>query len=252
MLDRTWQTRWPQGLAIPNPDLPNHDPLAPLQDASNDPLLLRPPLARWHAPDKTAFIVGLAGMLDTAAVKQLGGRDLTAPLERLRSRGELAARPFSQSLLQALLSELGIAGRKRATKLPAARAETITPAAGAHTLFRTHCALCHDSTSNVPPNFLHGDNAAVEAHLDHCAQRIFYRLSMWNVAAAQRGKSPMPPPAILAARGMDASSWARSPYLAALLDEMRQRIRAQGSQPEKILAQPFDQLRSCLPPTATP
>jgi mono/diheme cytochrome c family protein len=246
-LDRNWKTRWPQGLPIPNPDLPNRDPLAALQDPANDPLLLRPPLAHWHAADKTAFVVGLAGMLDPAAVKQLGHRELSDPLERLRSRGELKTRPFGQSLLQALLSELGIPRQKPAMKLPPARAETAASSAGAPTLFRTHCALCHDTTSNVPPNFLHGDSATVNARLDHCAQRIFYRLSMWNVAETQRGKSPMPPPAILAARGMDAAGWARSPYLAALLDEMRNRIRAQGGQPEKVLAQPFDQLRSCLP-----
>jgi hypothetical protein len=32
-----------------------------------------------------------------------------------------------------------------------------------------------------------------------------------------------------------------------LLDDARQRIRAQGGQPERLLAQPFEQLRTCLP-----
>ena len=251
-LARNWKIRWPQGLPIPNPDLPNRDPLAALQDVANDPLLPRPPLEIWHAPDKTAFIVGLAGMLDAAivkqsAVKQLGQRDLSAALERLRVRGELAARPFNPSLFHAVRVELGMARKTAPISLPVARTEAARQVSGAHALFRTQCGLCHDSTANFPPNFLHGDDAAVSARLDHCAERIFYRLSMAKIAAAQRAKSPMPPPSILATRGIDAETWARSPALAALLEDVRLRIRAQGGQPETLLARPFEQLRACLP-----
>jgi hypothetical protein len=57
----------------------------------------------------------------------------------------------------------------------------------------------------------------------------------------------MPPPAMLAARGIDAATWAHSPALAALLADVRQRLRAQGKQPDSLLAQPFEQLRVCLP-----
>ena len=109
-LDRNWAAHWPQGLPVPNPDLPNRDPLAAaanpmLADPANDPLLPRTPLEIWRTPDKTAFIVGLAGMLDARAVRSLP-RDLAAPLERLRLRGVFAARPFGLSLLDALRSEL--------------------------------------------------------------------------------------------------------------------------------------------------
>ena len=71
-LDRAWTSIWPHGLAIPNPDLPNRDPLAALQNPDNDPLLLRPPLETWQAPDKTAFVVGLAGMLERAQLVGAG------------------------------------------------------------------------------------------------------------------------------------------------------------------------------------
>ena len=251
-LDRRWTSLWPRGLPIPNPDLPNRDPLAALPDPANDPLLLRLPLETWKIPDKIAFVVGLARMLDASAVKQLRRHELNAALERLRARGELSARPFSQSLLHALLAEFGMSHKTISIKLPPVRTEAVVQATGAHALFRTHCGQCHDSTASIPPNFLHGDDTAVNDRLDHCAERIFYRLSMWNVAEGQRGKSPMPPLAILAARGVDASSWTRSPYLAALRDDVRQRIRAQGGQPENVLMRPFEQLRSCLPPTTAP
>jgi hypothetical protein len=68
--------------------------------------------------------------------------------------------------------------------------------------------------------------------------RIFCRLSMLLAAAAQPG--------------VDAAGFARSPYAAALLDEIRQRVRALRSQPETILPQPLDQLCSSLHPSTTP
>jgi len=145
-LDRTWKTRWPQGLAIANPDLPNRDPLAVLPDASHDPLLLRPPLGIWTAPDKTAFVVGLAGMLDVNAVLHLKPADLSAPLERLRARGSFSARPFSLALLDDLLAELGGPRQPRQASLPPARTEPASAILEAGPLvapFRTHCASCH-------------------------------------------------------------------------------------------------------------
>ncbi|MCA1978976.1 MAG: hypothetical protein LDL19_07020, partial [Thiobacillus sp.] len=74
-----------------------------------------------------------------------------------------------------------------------------------------------------------------------------YRLSMNRTADARRGKSPMPPPAILTARGLTPEGWARSPQLDALLADLRQRLQRQGRVPDTLLAQPFDRLRSCLP-----
>jgi mono/diheme cytochrome c family protein len=176
-----------------------------------------------------------------------------AALPRLSS---LTAQVFDGSrALAELQAALGHPRRVAATaRLPAARLEpaesdssTARHLSGAAARFLQHCGQCHDSTSNVPPNFLHGDAVEVNARLDHCAERIFYRLSMWRVADAQRGKTPMPPLFVLTSRGLDAPGWTRSPQLAALLDDARQRIRAQGGQPERLLAQPFEQLRTCLP-----
>lgn len=250
-LMRNWHRLWQRGLAIPNPDLPNRDPLAVLpglaNHASSDPLQPRAPLEIWRQADATAFIVGLAGMLDSAAVKRLARSELDDPLERLRARGVFADRPFSQAPLAALLAELGlpVTSARAREKLPPPRAE-------AHALddshFQGHCGVCHDRPDNEPPNFLHGDAAAVDARLDHCAERIFYRLSMAKTTPARRGRSPMPPATMLAARGMDAATWARSPGLEALLRDIGLRLRSQGIAPESLLAKPYAQLRACLPP----
>lgn len=251
-LARNWKTLWPGGLPIPNPDLPNRDPLAALADAAHDPLLLRPPLETWHVPDTTAFIVGLAGMLDIAATKKLPRHAVSAAVAALRIRGELGAKPFGPSLLDALLVELGMPPTTARAELPRARAEPRSHANGAYAQFRNHCGQCHDTAISFPPNFLHGDDARVAATLDHCAERIFYRLSLWDTPMTQRGKTPMPPLSALAARGIDASTWMHSPALAALRDDVRGRIRAQGGQPDDIPARNFEQLRACLPAASAP
>ncbi len=255
-LDRSWARHWPRGLAIPNPDLPNRDPLAALQDAANDPLLLRPPLETWQAADKTAFAVGLAGMLDVHAARQLKRADLSVPLERLRAHGAFAARPFSHTLLDDLLAELGTPHRVRPVRLPPPRMEPASNAREAGPLvapFRTHCASCHDTTLPHPPNFLRGSPPEVEARLDHCAPRMFVRLSMAGIPEAARSKPPMPPAAALASRGIDPAHWAASPELAVLKRLVASRLR--GDDPARLLRQPYASLRACLPdyrPSTTP
>jgi len=69
------RTRWPAGLAIPNPDIPNRDPLpnevaqrdlAMLADVSArfDPLALRPPLNVWRFDDASTVERSIAGLAD--------------------------------------------------------------------------------------------------------------------------------------------------------------------------------------------
>ncbi|MBI3433085.1 MAG: hypothetical protein HY018_12845 [Hydrogenophilales bacterium] len=247
-LDRNWAIRWPQGLTIPDHNLPNRDPLAAMQDPANDPLRLRPPLAIWHAPDKTAFVVGLAGMLDSAAVRQLGRRDVNAALEKLRARGEFGTGPFGQSLLHDLLAELGMPRHISPARLPPAHTEPYSQDIGTRAVFYAHCAMCHDTTLAHPPNFLHGSPAQVEAKLGQCAARIFVRLSMAGVAESARSVSPMPPAAALASLGIDPHRWAGSPALAALKQGIATRLRMPS--PASLLQQPYASLPPCLPQAA--
>lgn len=249
-LDQGWKSRWSRGLAIPNPDLPNRDPLAALQDPASDPLLLRPPLETWHAPDKTAFVAGLAGMLDVHAARGLNAADLSAPLERLRTRG-VFSRPFTHALLDELQAELGTPRRTRPARLPPARTEPAPAMREAGPLvapFRTHCASCHDTTLPHPPNFLHGNAAEVEAKLDQCAPRMFVRLSMAGVPEAARSRPPMPPATALASRGIDPAHWAVSRELDVLKRLVASRVR--GQDPASLLRQPYARLRPCLPPSS--
>ena len=155
--------------------------------------------------------------------------------------------------MTALVREFKPGARLRPSEsLPPVRVDppVTHPTSGRAVQFDRHCGQCHNTSEPFPPNFLHGDISALDRQLDLCAERIYYRLSMWQMPEARRGKTPMPPLAVLAARGFNADSWAHSTQLAALVDDMRRRLHAQGEEPESVLARPFEQLRNCLPVTA--
>lgn len=246
VLARNWNRLWPNGLGIPNPDLPNRDPMAALPDPAHDPLRMRPFLEVWRKPDQTAFIVGLAGMLDRSALQRLGKLDVTAGLERLLAKGVFAAKPFSQALLNALVREQGLAPHHRPVKLPPAHIEAASRDADPLALWRTHCASCHDTSLPHPPNFLHGNLQHASARLQQCAPRIFVRLSMAEVAEPQRRVAPMPPAAMLASRGFSPQHWAKSPELAALKRDIATRLPPGAT--TRLLTQPYAQLPDCAEP----
>lgn len=92
-LARGFAARWPAGLAIPNPDLPNRDPLAFVSGASGvaqshvaaslEPLAPRGPLDVWTAADPLLarrFVMGLSELVADADV-----RELDAALARRRA-----------------------------------------------------------------------------------------------------------------------------------------------------------------------
>src|SRR5512132_131440 len=83
-LARGFSVRWPAGLAIPNPDLPNRDPLAFVSGSTGvarshiaadlEPLAPRAPLEVWTAEDPLLvrrFVMGLADLIAEADVREL-------------------------------------------------------------------------------------------------------------------------------------------------------------------------------------
>ena len=79
--------------------------------------------------------------------------------------------------------------------------------------FYAHCARCHATREPFPPNFMHGTARDVQQNLQHCAERILFRLSMWQIDPDVRPKTPMPPAAALPAH---ADQWATGSTLAAM------------------------------------
>jgi hypothetical protein len=105
---RAWAARWPAGLAIPNPDVPNRDPLppegAPRVDglqlshvaARFEPLAPRAPLEVWTAELAVRrFVIGLAGHLAEVDVRKLDARLASfAQDERLAANAAAATRRY--------------------------------------------------------------------------------------------------------------------------------------------------------------
>ena len=116
--------------------------------------------------------------------------------------------------------------------------------------FQPYCAACHQSAETFPPNFLHGSPAEVGASLRHCAQRLYVRLAMADLAPAQRAKTPMPPESMLPAFASDTHAWRSSPVRAAMLAQVTQWLRAETGRPPQLatlLAGGYEALRPCLP-----
>ncbi|MDH3386538.1 MAG: hypothetical protein OEN02_01430 [Gammaproteobacteria bacterium] len=105
------------------------------------------------------------------------------------------------------------------------------------------CAGCHSGNAPVPPGFLHGDSATIEARLHQCAPRIARRLSMWQRDAYQWQKSPMPPPASLTMNQVDPEWWRNSEALRKLQDYIRGLLPAASA--AVLETQNYEQLPQC-------
>ncbi len=168
---------------------------------------------------------------------------VNADLPSLRAATTFPAWDGMAELLSALSAT---PARPPLAALPPARVDRAVAASpGPVGAFRQRCGPCHDTPEAAPPNFLHGDIDVVATRLARCAPRIYYRLSMWDVAEDRRGKTPMPPLSALA--GMDADAWARSPERRQLLAHASGLLLAQGVDPAGIVRRRFENLPACLP-----
>ncbi len=131
VLTETWRTRWPAGIAIPSPDLPNRDPLAPIA-AEFDPLAAREPIdLRFgtRREDLAHFVRNLAEFMTEGDVLALdrwlyetharaGGKvqALHVPCRvRERARGpQLTQIEFACTAPAAMTPDITVAGRLEA------------------------------------------------------------------------------------------------------------------------------------------
>jgi mono/diheme cytochrome c family protein len=112
--------------------------------------------------------------------------------------------------------------------------------------FQSLCGTCHRTANRFPPNFLSGDTRRVSANLKHCAQRIFYRLSMWELPVHRRPKSPMPPAHALASIGIPLTQWRDSTELASLRRYVAELVMS-GRGTTDLLRRDYETIRTCLP-----
>ncbi len=171
---------------------------------------------------------------------------------------DLPRRPLDSSLLDALTAKLkGEAWSPLPPGEPRAPADLYTPdAARSDPLarrFETQCGTCHHTAEITPPNFLSGDAQRVAEALHSCGPRIFVRLAMRQVPAAQRVKSPMPPPM----PSVDGQTLEHPPADERALVELQSAVNAALRQEyghavtlDELLRHGYESLRPCLPTTA--
>ena len=119
-------------------------------------------------------------------------------------------------------------------------------------VFQRYCAQCHHEDLAFPPNFLHGSPSKVKEEIDHCAERIFFRLEMWALAPHERQEAPMPPATALQRLHLSPEQWASHPDLAWLKSYTAAVLKSQGGKPtrlEDLATKGYDNLQACVPPT---
>jgi hypothetical protein len=198
------------------------------------------------------------------------GRAIEA-LARSTAAGEsdaLGGRPFRRAaLVPPLLARLGAAAAgPREAAMPPAALDALTgstPEAAAERLaarfpepalkaFVHYCSACHATDQPSPPNFLHGEPEEVRARLGQCAERIWFRLGMWQLPRDGRPKTAMPPVRALRRLHLDPDRWPDSPDLVLLRQHVAGLLRARtGSPPrlEAMTARGYESLRECLAPS---
>lgn len=116
--------------------------------------------------------------------------------------------------------------------------------------FHRYCAQCHHEDLAFPPNFLHGSPRQTEDQLQHCAERIFFRLAMWGVAASARQEAPMPPVTALQRLHLSPEQWAGHADFALLKSHSADLVKTQNGKParlEDLVTKGYDSLRPCMP-----
>jgi len=135
------------------------------------------------------------------------------------------------------------------TTIAEAPAKAQVKPAGLQPFYR-YCATCHQSTDRSPPNFLQGSASEVAANLAHCAQRLYVRLSMWQLAPEQRPKTAMPPYYALYGFHVTPESWRNSSELAALrgyVQEVLKKENGKAPRSDELMGRGYENLRACLP-----
>lgn len=306
-----WRARWPQGLAIPNPDIPNRNPfryvaatefpgLSEVQATAlegreprslfrgpYEPTQPREPLEIWAIPDTPQTLERILASFVQFFTKTDLNR-LEKLIHRQPDRLQLAVSALVQNTLLGRTDVFANQPIRRVTVLAALDQQLRVPVvsrcclddrgmptpvdeeiashhstdaaheaslSSEHKTFHQYCGTCHHGTDSFPPNFLHGSPAEVKANLTQCADRIFVRLSMWDVSSPEQLEAPMPPAMHLLYHRISLDEWKRHSDLQALRKEAVaaiQQKRGATFPPEDLLQQDYDTLPACLAPRHEP
>lgn len=192
-------------------------------------------------------------------------QSISSTLERLaitasKSSPLLSDRFDGAALADRLLEELGLRPTAPCCKtqpLPEPRLDADPVATDAvlsaalehqgpiHTL-RRYCGACHGGNSVFPPGFLHGEGEEMLGSVAQCAERIYFRLSMWGRRTEDQVVPPMPPVQGLSLAGSSAERWRQGEALQRLTAYARELLIQEGGQPDSVLEGNYHAARSCL------
>lgn len=79
-----------------------------------------------------------------------------------------------------------------------------------------------------------------------CAERIYFRLSMWGRRTQDQVVPPMPPVQGLSLAGSSAERWRRGEALQRLTAYARELLIQEGGEPDSLLEGNYHAARSCL------
>jgi hypothetical protein len=127
------------------------------------------------------------------------------------------------------------------------------PGAAARQAFARFCATCHAGPGAAPVNFLNPAAGSRADAIAQCAERIAFRLAIWDWPEALRPQPPMPPPMPpadwLQGQGIDADKWAAGDARATLGVYIAGLLALTGSSTvrvEQTGSLDYERLRPCL------
>lgn len=262
--EKEWRRFFGAELKIPNGTVPNRDPLFQKDTLENlvevesefEPLNLRAPLETWEysVENMGRLFAGVARMFTDAEIKdikrRLSNQTIDAAVRKIEGSDALKGKGAfpKQKILRTLYAANGWPFDDKTPRYPPpavdSNEEILKNIKGSHELgtFR-RCAACHNNTIGVPPNFLHGELADIKKSLNRCAERIAYRISMWEKLPSQRGKSPMPPESALE---ISQEEWMNSGELKLIKERIVKELGVKGTSLPKVLEQDFSALPPCF------
>lgn len=260
---KEWKKAYGKELKIPNGTVLNRDPLFQKESLENlvevesefEPLNLRAPLETWeYSPENAGrLFAGVARMFTDAEIKdikkQLGDMKLEDAVKKIdgyeafKTKGPFPKRNLLAALYRANGWSYGV-WREKYPPLEVDTDEAVLKSIKRSSELGTfrRCASCHNNAIGVPPNFLHGELKDVRSQLAQCAERIAYRISMWEKPPGKRGKSPMPPESALE---ISHEEFAASGELRVIREYVERELKKKGTSMAKVLEKDFSALPAC-------
>lgn len=132
------------------------------------------------------------------------------------------------------------------------------PGAAVRQTFARYCVSCHAGlaagSDEAPANFMNPAAGSRMNAIAQCAERIAFRLALWDWPEALRPVPPMPPADWFAGQGLDPDAWAAGEARAALRVFMAGLLALTGSSSvrvEQTGSLDPERLRPCLAEGAT-